>query len=232
MPPSGYVSLPGYSDGYAHGSFNSNTTFLHGAPQRSSPTGCNHDPRTCSPAFNVGLNTQYSYSPPAYSSAASPAPSLSRGVLPFAPTSVPQFNHTDIDMDEIITSGSITIASYPGFGVQEETMDTVDDIDDELDDAEEEEGKEELVEVEPEPVPKKKEGKRKWASNAKPTKPHVKWTSKEDECLLKAWKTVSIDPITGVNQNIDTYWGESKRSSTNASWSIHMDRDEKAMLNH
>ncbi|KAE8790513.1 putative methionyl-tRNA synthetase [Hordeum vulgare] len=57
MPPSGYVPLPGYSDGDAHGGFNPNTTFPHGAPQCSSLTGFGHDSHTPSSAFNVGLNT-------------------------------------------------------------------------------------------------------------------------------------------------------------------------------
>ncbi|KAE8819061.1 putative methionyl-tRNA synthetase [Hordeum vulgare] len=143
----GYVPSPCYSDGDAHGGLNHNTTFPHGAPQRSSPTGFGHDPRTPSPAFSAGLNTQYSYSPPAYSSAASPASSLCRGVLQFAPASSLQFNYADTDMDEIITSGSVAATSQPKFGVQDETMDTTGDMNDEIDDAEEEEG-----EVEPEPV--------------------------------------------------------------------------------
>ncbi|KAE8766678.1 putative methionyl-tRNA synthetase [Hordeum vulgare] len=57
MPPWGYVPSPGYYDGDAHGGFNPNTTFPYGTPQRSSPTGFDHDPRTPSPAFSVGLNT-------------------------------------------------------------------------------------------------------------------------------------------------------------------------------
>ncbi|KAE8799962.1 putative methionyl-tRNA synthetase [Hordeum vulgare] len=178
---------------------------------RSSATDFSHDPRTPSHAFNTGLNTQYSYSPSVYSSTASPALSLHRGVLPFVPTSSLQFNYVDVDMDEIIMNGSVASASHPEFGGQDETMDTNGDIDDELDDAEEEEeGEEEPVEVEPEVVPKKKEGKRKRAAYAKLAEPCVKWTSKEDKCLAEAWKTVSIDPVTGANQNTDTYRGRIK----------------------
>ncbi|KAE8767397.1 putative methionyl-tRNA synthetase [Hordeum vulgare] len=103
-------------------------------------TSIRHDPRTPSPAFNAGLNTQYIYLPPTYSSAASPTPSL-RCVLPLAPTSSLHFNNADADMDEIITSGSVAVASHLKFGVQEETMVTTGDIDDDLDDTEEEEGR-------------------------------------------------------------------------------------------
>jgi hypothetical protein len=46
-----------------------------------------------------------------------------------------------------------------------------------------------------------------------------KWRSLEDECLVEAWKTVSIDLIFGGNQNCDTYWETLKVRSMNArSW--------------
>ncbi|KAE8805089.1 putative methionyl-tRNA synthetase [Hordeum vulgare] len=97
-------------------------------PPASATTGALHLP----PAFNTDLNTQYNYSPPTYSSAY-PAPPLHRGALPFLPSSALQFNHTHGDMDEIITSGSNAVASYPGFGVQDETMDTACDNNNKLD---------------------------------------------------------------------------------------------------
>ncbi|KAE8805944.1 putative methionyl-tRNA synthetase [Hordeum vulgare] len=117
-------------------------------------------------------------------------------------------------MDEIITSDSVATASCPGFGVQDETMDTADDMDDELDDAneEEEEGEEEQVKVEPEPASKARKKKR--ASNA------------------------SIDPIACANQNTDTYWGRIKTTFDERKLvdpdfaNIHMDRGDKAMTNH
>ncbi|KAE8802540.1 putative methionyl-tRNA synthetase [Hordeum vulgare] len=231
----GYVPLPGYSDDDVHSGFNPNTTFLQGAPELSFPIGFVHDPLTPSPVFNTVLNTQYNYSPPTYLSAALPTPSLHRAVLPFMPTSSLQFNYADADMDEIITSGSVVAVSHPDFGVQDETTDTTGNIDDELDDTEEEEGEEEALEVEPKPVPKNKEGKRKRAANAKPVEQCVKWTSKEDECLVEAWKTVSIDLITGVNQNTDTYWGRIKTTFNERKLvdpdfaNINMDCDEKAV---
>ncbi|KAE8775335.1 putative methionyl-tRNA synthetase [Hordeum vulgare] len=105
--------------------------------------------------FNTDLNTQYSYSPPVYPSAL-PAPPLRRGALPFVPSSTPQFSHTDADMDGIITSGSVTAASCLGFGMQDETMDTIID----MDDAEEQEEGEERAEAEPKPASKTRKKKR------------------------------------------------------------------------
>ncbi|KAE8818714.1 hypothetical protein D1007_03533 [Hordeum vulgare] len=162
LQPWGYAPSPGYSDGNAHGSFNPNIIFPHGAPQRSSPSGFNPDPHTPSPAFNASLNTQYSYSLSTYSSA-SPMPPLRRGALPFIPGLAPEFSHTDADKDEIITSGSVAAVSCLRFGVQDETMDTAVDMDDELDDDKEgEDGEEEQAEAEPEPAPKARKKKKIW----------------------------------------------------------------------
>ncbi|KAE8773893.1 putative methionyl-tRNA synthetase [Hordeum vulgare] len=48
-------------------------------------------------------------------------------------------------MDEIITSGSVTTVPYPGFAVQDRTIDTGGNKDDKVDNTEEEEGKEEQM---------------------------------------------------------------------------------------
>ena len=107
-------------------------------------------------------------------------------------------------MDDIITSGSVAAAASPGFNAQEDTMDLIGDMDDELDYGEEAEEEEE----EPVPTPARKGKKKKRA--ARTGLPHVKWASKEDECLAEAWKIVFLDPITGTNQNAETYWDRIK----------------------
>ncbi|KAE8778311.1 putative methionyl-tRNA synthetase [Hordeum vulgare] len=82
------------------------------------------------------------------------------------------------------------------------------------------------------------EGEKKRVSNAKPAEPRIKWTSKEDECLAEAWRTVNIDPITDANQNTNTYWGRIKRVFDERKLvdpdfaNIHLDRGDKAMANH
>ena len=140
-------------------------------------------------------------------------------------------------MDEIITSGSVAAASCPGFHVQDETMETGVNMDDELDNVEEGEEEEQAAE-EMELAPGAKGRKKKCAATARPGEPHVKWTSKEDDCLAEAWKTVSIDPITGSNQNADTYWRRNKMASDERKLvdpdfaNIRMDRSKKAMANH
>ena len=89
----------------------------------------------------------------------------------------------DADMEEIIMSGSVAAASYPGFHAQEDTMDTTGDMDDELDDA-----KEEL-----EPAPARKGKKKERGANARTGEPRVKWTSKEDEYLVEPKRRHVLD---------------------------------------
>ncbi|KAE8803243.1 putative methionyl-tRNA synthetase [Hordeum vulgare] len=102
----------------------------------------------------------------------------------------------------------------------------------ERDDAEEEE---EPAEVEPRVKGRKK---KKSPTDARPGEPRVKWTPKEDESIAEALDTINIEPITGVNQNSNTYWSRIKtvlneRKLVDPDFaSIHMDRGEKAMANH
>jgi hypothetical protein len=62
-----------------------------------------------------------------------------------------------------------------------------------------------------------------------------KWRSLEDECLAEAWKTVSIDPISGANQNSDIYWERIKVSFDERKLmdpvfnKVHMDRNPSGM---
>jgi hypothetical protein len=49
-------------------------------------------------------------------------------------------------------------------------------------------------------------GRKTRKKTSPPTSPRVKWTGKEEECLAEAWKTVSMNGITGANQSFDTYW--------------------------
>ncbi|KAE8774055.1 putative methionyl-tRNA synthetase [Hordeum vulgare] len=164
---------------------------------------------------------------------------LRRGPLPFVPGSAPQSNNADAEMEEIINNGSAVAASCPGFGTQKETLDIDDDMDEE--EVKQEVVKEEVEKEEPaelEPARSKGRKKKKRVANGKPTEPRVKWTAKEDECLAEAWKTVSIDPITGANQNTDTYWRRIKttfdeRKLVDSEFAgIHMQRGDKAMSNH
>ncbi|XP_020162209.1 uncharacterized protein [Aegilops tauschii subsp. strangulata] len=213
--PWGCAPSPGYTGDDAHGGFNPNITFPHG--HRASPSSLNPDQRTHSPAFT---DVQYPRTPP-----------LCRGALHFSQASSLHFSNpdaTEAGMEEIITSGSAAAAS-PGFQAQDDTTDLAGDMDDELDYGEEEE--------EPAPAPARK-GKRRSGGGGRTGEPRVKWASKEDECLAEAWKTVCLDPITGMNQNADTYWERIKSEFDERKLvdpyfaTIHMKRGSKAMANH
>ncbi|KAE8787720.1 putative methionyl-tRNA synthetase [Hordeum vulgare] len=144
---------------------------------------------------------------------------------------MPQFSNGDAEMKEIINNGSTAAASCPWFSTQEEPLEIGDDMDEE--DVVEEEEPTEL-----EPARSKGRKKKKRAANRKTTETRVKWTAKEDECLAEAWKTISIDPITGANQTTDTYSRKIKtafdeRKLVDPEFAgIHMERGDKALSNH
>nr|XP_020168324.1 uncharacterized protein LOC109753808 [Aegilops tauschii subsp. strangulata] len=192
---------PGYAHGDAHGGFNPNITFLHGHPTQPTP----------SPAFTGVLYPPYTYSSPAYAS--SPTPPLCRGALPFSQGSSSHLGDTDTteaDMDNIITTDSAAAAASPGFTAQDDTMDLNGDMDGELDYGKEEPEEEEEEEEEEESAPALMRKRKKNKRAVRTGEPRIKWASKEDECLAEAWKVVCLDPITGTNRSIDTYWDRIK----------------------
>jgi hypothetical protein len=141
------------------------------------------------------------------------SPALRRGPLSYG---MPALN--DGVMHDMITSGSMAAAANPGFFTQEEARATEvvaaasrggdDGLGDTTEDVDKEE--EEHIQVDeaddtPEPTSTAK-GRKKRKKASPPIEPWVKWTGKEEECLAEAWKTVSMNGITGANQNFDTYW--------------------------
>jgi hypothetical protein len=81
-------------------------------------------------------------------------------------------------------------------------------------------------------------GKRKAAPKKGGGSRGPKWRSAEDECLAEAWKMVSIDPISGANQNSNTYWErvkvafDERKLMDSAFNKIHMDRNPSKMSHH
>jgi hypothetical protein len=117
---------------------------------------------------------------------------------------------------------------------------SVDGLGDATQDVDKEEEEQAQVDEEddaPEPTSTSK-GRKKRKKNSPPTEPRVKWTGKEEECLAKAWKTVSMNGITGANQNFDTYWQRVKMAFDERKIvgpyfnKMVMVRSEKAMATH
>jgi hypothetical protein len=178
-----------------------------------------YSPAASSPIFHetyIPAMSRFTPSSPEYDAAAMHEgilPALRRGPLSYG---MPPPN--DGVMHDMITSGSMAAAANPGFFTQEEERATEavaaaprggdDGLGDATQDVDEEE--EEHVQVDeeddaPEPTSTAK-GRKKRRKTSPPTEPRVKWTGKEEECLAEAWKTVSMNGITGANQNFDTYW--------------------------
>ena len=86
------------------------------------------------------------------------------------------------------------------------------------------------------PVPTK--GRQKKKRTARSGKPRIKWTSKEEEFLAEAWKVVCLDPTTGANQSIETYWARIEAEFDEHKLvdpyfkGVYMQREVKAMANH
>jgi hypothetical protein len=199
-----YPSSGEYLDGDPHGGFNPNSYF---APPNTHRGGFNSDLNTF-PLDGINLNGSL----PAHcrvpvgqagQERLSPSSSAYFGIVGQDARSV--FGGMGDDaMHHIINDGSTADDAY----TQAEGETVVN---------EEEEGGEEggeynkddepVVAAVPSPVPAPAvKGKRKAAPKKGGGSHGPKWRSAEDECLAEAWKTVSIDPISGANQNCDTYW--------------------------
>ena len=85
-------------------------------------------------------------------------------------------------------------------------------------------------------VPARRRKKKKRA--ARSGEPRIKWASKEEECLAEACKVVCLDPTTGTNQSIETYWERIKAEFDERKLvdpyfkGVYMQRGVKAMANH
>jgi hypothetical protein len=187
-----------------------------GSPSTYSPAN--------SPMFHenfIPAMSRFTPSPPEYDAAILEgiSPALRRGPLSFSHGMPPP---NDGVMHDMITSGSMAVVASPGFFTQEEIRATeaivavvrvgVDDQgfgDGGQDVNEEEEEQADLDEEDDAPEPTStstSKGRKKRKKNSPPTEPRIKWTGKEEECLAEAWKTISMNGITGANQNFDTYW--------------------------
>jgi hypothetical protein len=154
---------------------------------------------------------------------------------------------------DMITSGSMAAAASPGFFTQEDARATEAvaaaarvGVDDQgfrdggqhVDEEEEEQADLDKDDDVPEPTSTSTSKGRKKRKNSPPTKPRIKWTGKEEECLAEAWKTISMNGITGANQNFDTYWQRVKMAFDERKIVDHyfnktvMVHGEKAMATH
>ena len=118
-------------------------------------------------------------------------------------------------MENIIATGSTAATASPGFVTPDDMVDLSGGMDGELgyvygeeEQEEQEEEDEEEEEEEQATIPARRRKKKKRA--ARSSEPRIKWASKEEECLAEAWKIVCLDPTTGTNQSIETYWDRIK----------------------
>jgi hypothetical protein len=195
----------------------------------------------------VPAMSRFTPSPPEYDAAMHEgiSPALRRGPLSYG-MSPPN----DGVMHDMIMLGSMAAAANPGFFTQEEARATEavaaasrggdDGIGDATQDVDEEEEEHAQVDEEDdalEPTSTAK-GRKKRKKTSPLTEPRVKWTGKEEECLAEAWKTVSMNGITGANQNFDTYWQRVKTAFDERKLvdpyfnKTVMVRGEKAMATH
>jgi hypothetical protein len=221
-----------YPDGDPHGGFNPNSYF---ASPGKHCGGFNDDLNTFPPG-GINLNG----SSPAHRR----VPVAHGGQERLSPSSSAYFGvagqdaHSvfggmgDDTMHHIINDGSTAGDAY----TQEEGETVIDEEEEDGEEGDEYDEDDKPVVAAALPVVK---GKRKAAAPKKGGGSHgPKWRSVENECLAEAWKTVSIDPISGANQNSDTYWErvkvalDERKLMDSAFNKIHMDHNPSGMSHH
>ncbi|XP_062179190.1 uncharacterized protein LOC133883786 [Phragmites australis] len=65
-----------------------------------------------------------------------------------------------------------------------------------------------------------------------PKTDRTKWIDEEDELLMSAWLNMSQDPVVGIDQLKDTYWGRIAKYFNTYREPTMMTRLDKALINH
>ncbi|CAM0870831.1 unnamed protein product [Alopecurus aequalis] len=209
-----YSSSPDYADGDALGGFNPNTAFQARAPPRFAI-----DPRA-PPAFAIDPRGPPPFCPP-------------RGPAFTADLNSPYRYSPAYSSSPTLHRGALPFgpgsSSTPSFSATDSEMDNM------IANRSATAAASEVFYVGSVAGKRKK---RRAPTAPKQTEPHLKWTLKEDKCLAEAWKTISIDAITGANQNSDNYWRRVKtafdeRKLVDPEFAgVHTEHGEKAMANH
>jgi hypothetical protein len=129
-------------------------------------------------------------------------------------------------MDELIQGSGVTndwqdAETQPGPGYEEHEVEEEEAGEDGCGEDDEEEGDAEEDDEE------EGDGEEEEGAAPRTGKRGPKWKVLEDKCLIDAWKTVSIDPITGANQASGAYWARIKKEFDERKY---LDKEYKTMV--